>query len=49
MIIVCFILISLSRSGTIGQDEVEAPTFTIFIVVFKANELINFSQLNPIV
>ena len=30
--------ISLSRSGTIGQDEVEARTITIFIVVFKANE-----------
>ena len=32
------ILISLSRSGTIGQDEVEVTTCTIFLVVFKANE-----------
>ncbi len=31
--------ISLSRSGTIGQDEVEMiTTTTIFFVVFKANE-----------
>jgi hypothetical protein len=42
------ILISLSRSGTIGQDEVEATTFTIFQVVFKASELINSPRLEPL-
>ena len=31
---------SLTRSGTIGQDEVETSTFTIFVIVFKASECI---------
>ena len=32
------ILISLSRPGTIGQDEVEVNITTILKVVFKASE-----------
>ena len=39
------ILISLSRSGTIGQDEVEEFTCTIFPVVFKADEGIKSSTV----
>jgi hypothetical protein len=37
-----------SRSGTIGQNEVEAPTCTIFTVVLKANELINRPRFEPL-
>ena len=44
-----FILISLFRPGTIGQDEVEETIFAIFLVVFKANELINRPRLEPLV
>ncbi len=43
------ILISLSRPSTIGQDEVECSSITIFLVVFKANELINCPRLVPLV
>ncbi len=32
------ILIYLSRSGTIGQDEVEVLACTILLAVFKADE-----------
>ncbi len=32
------LFISLSRPGTIGKDEVEQITCTIFKVVFKAKE-----------
>ncbi len=39
-------LIYLSRSGTIGQDEVKTITCTIFKVVFKANEGVKDSTLN---
>ncbi len=42
------LLISLSRSGTIGQDKVEVNTCTIFTVIFRANELINYSRLEPL-
>ena len=42
------LLISLSRSGTIGQDEVEDPTFTVFPVFYKANECINHPRLEPL-
>ncbi len=38
MIKVWLILISLSRSVTIGQDEVELTSCAILLVVFKANE-----------
>ncbi len=38
MRILSLILKNLSRSGTIGQDEVELVTCTFFSVVFKANE-----------
>ena len=48
MSIVATTLISLSRSGTIGQDEVEESTYTILPVVFKANELNNCPQLEPL-
>ena len=41
-------LISLSRSGTIGQDEVECITITIFFVALKANEFINRPHLEPL-
>ena len=41
-------LISLSRPGTIGQNEVEEITFTIFTVVLKADELINRPRLEPL-
>ena len=41
-------LISLLAPDTIGQDEVEVRTFTICLVVFKANELINCSRLEPL-
>ena len=41
-------LISLSRSGTIGQDEVEVDTLTIFSAVIKANELTNRPRLEPV-
>jgi hypothetical protein len=40
-------IIATSRLGTIGQDKVEATTCTIF-VVFKANELIYCSRLEPL-
>ena len=36
-------MISLSRSGTIGQDEVERTTITISLVVLKANECMKHS------
>jgi hypothetical protein len=49
MVIVVSILISLSRPGTIGQDEVEEHTSTILPAVFKANELIDCSRLEPLV
>ena len=48
MVIVFAALISLSRSSTIGQDEVEEITFTILLVVFEANELINRPRLEPL-
>ncbi len=48
MIIKCFILISLSRSGPIGQDEVELHTCTTIPSVFKANELTNRPRLEPL-
>ncbi len=48
MIIVCVMLIFLSRPGTIGQDEVETITCTILVVVFKAHELINRPRLEPL-
>ncbi len=39
MIIVCYTLISLSRSDTIGQDELEVnTTWTTFTIVFKATQ-----------
>ncbi len=41
-------LISLGRSGTIGQDEVKLATCTILPVVFKANDLNNRSSLEPL-
>ena len=37
--------ISLSKSGTIGQDEVESSTFTIFMIVFKADECMKSSTV----
>ncbi len=40
--------IYLCRPGTIGQDEVKAIAFTIFFVVFKADELNNRSRLEPL-
>ena len=43
------ILVSLSRLGTIGQDEVEVPTFTILPVVLKANQGMNLSTCNHII
>ncbi len=50
MIILSFMtIISLSRSGTIGQDEVEGITFTFFISVFEANDWINRPRLEPLV
>jgi hypothetical protein len=42
-----WIPISLSRPGTIGQDEVVCTTKTIFIIVFKAHELTNRPRLEP--
>ena len=42
-------LLSLSRSGTIGQDEVEVTFITIFSAVFKANEGVNLSASNLLV
>ena len=51
MVIVSWmILISLNRPGTIGQDEVEIWTSTIFVVVFKASELVKLStpQINHV-
>ncbi len=48
MITVCQTLISLSRSDTIGQDEVQVNTCTKF-VAFKASELINRPRLEPLV
>ncbi len=48
MIIVVSIPFSLSRPGTIRQDEVEHITCTILFVVFKANELINRPRLEPL-
>ncbi len=41
-------LFSLSRPGTIGQDEVESITCTTFLVVLKANELTNRPCLEPL-
>ena len=43
------IFISLSRSGPIGQDEVEEKICTIFIEGFKANESNNLPRLEPLV
>jgi hypothetical protein len=43
VIVSWIILISLSRSGTIGQDEVVEDTPTLFSVVFNANESMNHS------
>ncbi len=43
------ILVSHGRSGTIGQDEVETTTFTIFFVILKANEGVNLSVYNTII
>ncbi len=40
------IFISLSRSGTIGQDEVKKISFTNFFTVLKANEGVKDSTLN---
>jgi hypothetical protein len=40
--------ISLSRSDTIGQDEVEEIFCTIFSVVFKANECMEDPRLEPL-
>ena len=42
------LLISLSRPGTIGQDEVEIPTCTSLLAVFKADELTNRPRLEPL-
>ena len=42
-------LFTLSRPGTIGQDEVEVIAITIFSAVFKANELNNLPRLEPLV
>ena len=36
-------LISLSRSATIGQDEVEAGACTMLAVVFKSNKIVAIS------
>ncbi len=46
--VIVLIMISMSRSGTIGQDEVEVIIITIFTVVFKANELTNRPCLEPL-
>jgi hypothetical protein len=42
------IFIYLSRSGTIGQDEVEVKTVTFSCIVFEADELEVFSILNSL-
>ena len=49
MSIVVSPLISLSRLGTIGQDEVEPHATTILFAVFEANELTNCLRLEPLV
>ncbi len=49
MVIVFVVPISLSRSGTIGQDEVEELTFTISTVVFKTNKGAKDSTFNHFV
>ncbi len=46
MIIVFEAPISLSRSGTIGQDEVEPSALTIPLVVLKADECEKHSTFN---
>ncbi len=38
-------IFSLSRSGTIGQDEVKATTYTICLGVFKASKCMKHSTL----
>ncbi len=48
MVVVFVILFSLSRPGTIGQDEVEVMNVTILTFVFKADELINRPRLEPL-
>ena len=42
------LFISLSRSGAIGQDEVDFNICTIFIAVFKANECRKSTRLEPL-
>jgi hypothetical protein len=49
MVIVFAVPISLSRPGTIGQNEVEITICAIFSVVIKANELYNRPRLEPLV